>query len=167
VGENYISLLKRKKATTTSMTFFTSEYECKLDAKGRLVLPARIKTQLPEPDGEGQELVIRRGFEQCLIIYPMMEFKKVFSKISGLNEFNEEYRKLQRNFLAGVVTVELDSNGRFLIPKNMLTYAQVDKDAMLVGTGNKVEIWNPTIYEKHLIQDPSELSKLAEKYLNE
>lgn len=167
MGENYISLLKRKKATTTSMTFFTSEYECKLDAKGRLVLPARIKTQLPEPNGEGQELVIRRGFEQCLIIYPMVEFKKVFSKISGLNEFNEEYRKLQRNFLAGVVTVELDSNGRFLIPKNMLTYAQVDKDAMLVGTGNKVEIWNPAIYEKHLIQDPSELSKLAEKYLNE
>ena len=167
MGENYISLFKRKKATTTSMTFFTSEYECKLDAKGRLVLPARIKTQLPEPNGEGQELVIRRGFEQCLIIYPMVEFKKVFSKISGLNEFNEEYRKLQRNFLAGVVTVELDSNGRFLIPKNMLTYAQVDKDAMLVGTGNKVEIWNPKIYERHLIQDPSELSKLAEKYLNE
>jgi len=149
------------------MTFFTSEYECKLDAKGRLVLPARIKTQLPEPDGEGQELVIRRGFEQCLIIYPMVEFKKVFSKISSLSEFNEEYRKLQRNFLAGVVTVELDSNGRFLIPKSMLSYAQVDKDAMLVGTGSKVEIWNPSIYEKHLIQDPGELSKLAEKYLNE
>lgn len=149
------------------MTFFTSEYECKLDAKGRLALPARIKAQLPEPEGEGQELVIRRGFEQCLIIYPMVEFKKVFSKISGLNEFNEEYRKLQRNFLSGVVTVELDSNGRFLIPKAMLSYAQVDKDAMLVGTGNKVELWNPSVYEKHLIQDPSELSKLAEKYLNE
>ena len=147
------------------MTFFTSEYESKLDAKGRLVLPARIKSQLPE--GESQELVIRRGFEPCLIVYPMVEFKKVFSKISGLNEFNEEYRKLQRNFLSGVVTVELDGNGRFLIPKNMLTYAQVDKHAMLVGTGNKVEIWNPSIYEKHLIQDPGELSKLAEKYLNE
>ena len=147
------------------MTFFTSEYESKLDAKGRLVLPARIKAQLPE--GESRELVIRRGFEPCLIVYPMVEFKKVFSKISGLNEFNEEYRKLQRNFLSGVVTVELDGNGRFLIPKNMLTYAQIDKDAMLVGTGSKVEIWNPTIYEKHQIQDPSELSKLAEKYLNE
>ncbi len=147
------------------MTFFTSEYESKLDAKGRLVLPARIKSQLPE--GESQELVIRRGFEPCLIVYPMVEFKKVFSKISGLSEFNEEYRKLQRNFLSGVVTVELDGNGRFLIPKNMLTYAQIDKDAMLVGTGSKVEIWNPTIYEKHLIRDPGELSKLAEKYLNE
>ncbi len=147
------------------MTFFTSEYECKLDAKGRLVLPARIKSQLPE--GDIQELAIRRGFEPCLILYPMVEFKKVFSKISGLNEFNEEYRKLQRNFLSGVVTVELDSNGRFLLPKNMLMYAQIDKEAMLVGTGNKVEIWNPSIYEKHLINDPGELSKLAEKHLNE
>ena len=157
--------VKERRTTTTSMTFFTSEYESKLDTKGRLVLPARIKIQLPE--GESQELVIRRGFEPCLIVYPMVEFKKVFSKISGLNEFNEEFRKLQRNFLSGVVTVELDGNGRFLIPKNMLTYAQIDKEAILVGTGSKVEIWNPTTYEKYQIQDPGELSKLAEKYLNE
>lgn len=152
------------------MTFFTSEFECKLDAKGRLILPSRIKAQLPDPDSNregGDELVIRKGFEPCLILYPMVEFKKVFSKISGLNEFNEEYRKLQRNFLSGVVTVELDSNGRFLIPKNMLTYAQLDKEVMLVGTGNKVEVWKPSIYEKHQITDPSELSKLAGKYLNE
>ncbi|MEO5602823.1 MAG: division/cell wall cluster transcriptional repressor MraZ [Cyclobacteriaceae bacterium] len=147
------------------MTFFTSEYECKLDSKGRLVLPARIKAQLPE--NGGNELVIRRGFEPCLTLYPMVEFRKVFSKISGLNEFNEEYRKLQRNFLSGVVTVELDNNGRFLIPKNMLAYARIDKDAMLVGMGNKVEVWSPPIYEKQIIQDPGELSKLAEKYLSE
>ena len=147
------------------MTFFTSEYECKLDAKGRLVLPARIKSQLPE--GDGQELVIRKGFEQCLLVYPVVEFKKVFSKISGLSEFNEEYRKLQRNFLSGVVTVELDGNGRFLLPKNMLTYANIDKEVLLVGTGTKLEAWNPAIYGKHQIQDPGELSKLAEKYLNE
>ena len=146
------------------MTFFTSEYECKLDVKGRIALPARIKSQLPE--GE-QELVIRRGFEACLILYPMVEFKKVFSKISALNEFNEEFRKLQRNFFSGTATVELDNMGRFVIPKNMLAYAQLDKEVILVGTGNKVEVWNPAIYEKHIIQDPGELSKLAEKYLNE
>jgi len=151
------------------MTFFTSEYESKLDAKGRLVLPARIKAQLPlaHGEGDGQELVIRRGLEQNLIIYPMVEFKKVFAKISGLNEFNAEYRALQRNFMAGIATVEMDGNGRILIPKNMLTYAQLDKDLMLVGVGNRVEVWNPAIYEKHLIQDPSELSKLAEKHLLE
>ena len=146
------------------MTFFTSEFECKLDAKGRLVLPSRIKSQLPEGSAE---MVIRKGFEPCLILYPVVEFKKVFSKISGLSEFNEEYRKLQRNFLSGVVTVELDNNGRLLIPRNLLTYAQLDKDALLVGIGSKVELWNPTVYEKHQITDPSELSKLAGKYLNE
>ena len=140
-------------------------FRSKLDAKGRLVLPARIKAQLPE--GDVQELVIRRGFEPCLIVYPMVEFKKVFSKISSLNEFQQENRTLQRNFLSGVVTVELDGNGRMLIPKHLLAYAQVDKDAVLVGTGTKVEMWNPSVYEKHLIQDPSELSKLAEKHLNE
>jgi len=146
------------------MTFFTSEYESKLDPKGRLVLPARVKAQLPEGSNE---LVIRKGFEQCLIIYPMVEFKKVFSKISSLNEFNEEYRKLQRNFFSGTATVEMDAMGRFLIPRNMLQYAQLDKEVVLIGMGNKVEVWNPAIYEKHLIQDPGELSKLAEKYLNE
>lgn len=147
------------------MTFFTSEYETRLDAKGRLALPARIKAQLPE--GEPQELVIRRGFEPCLIIYPMVEFKKVFSKISALSEFNEENRRLQRNFLSGVQTVELDGAGRFLIPKTMLTYAQLDKDVLLVGLGTKVEAWNRDQYEKHLIKEPSELSKLAEKHLME
>lgn len=147
------------------MTFFTSEFESKLDTKGRLVLPAKIKAQLPS--GEGEELVIRRGFEPCLIIYPMVEFKKVFSKISGLSEFNEEYRKLQRNFFSGTATVELDANGRFVIPKNMLNYAQLEKDLILIGMGNKVEVWNPSMYEKHLIKDSSELSKLAEKYLTE
>lgn len=155
---------KEKKTTTTSMTFFTSEFECKLDAKGRLILPSRIKAQLPE--GDPQELVIRKGFEPCLLLYPMVEFKKVFSKISALNEFNEENRALQRNFLSGVVTIELDASGRFVLPRNLMTYAQLEKEALLVGTGTKVEVWNPTVYEKYLIQDPGELSKLADRYLN-
>jgi len=145
------------------MTFFTSEYEVKLDAKGRLGLPARIKAQLPE--GE-QEVVIRRGFEQCLILYPMVEFQKVFSTISGLNEFSKENRDIQRSLLSGVVTVELDGSGRMLIPKNLLVYAGLEKDVLLVGTGSKVEIWEPNIYRKNLISDPGDLSKLAEKYLN-
>lgn len=147
------------------MTFFTSEYEATVDAKGRLLLPSRIKAQMPEESS--QELVLRRGFEPCLILYPMVEFRKVFARISGLSEFNEEYRRLQRNFLSGVATIELDGNGRFLIPKVMLSYAQIEKDVVLVGTGSKVEIWRPSVYEKHLIKDPAELSKLAEKYLNE
>jgi len=96
-----------------------------------------------------------------------VEYKKIYSKIAGLNEFNEEYRKLQRNFFRGSATVELDGTGRFLIPKLMMNYGGLKKDAVLVGMGNKVEIWNPEEYEKHLISDPSEFSKLAQKYLDD
>jgi MraZ protein len=147
------------------MAFFTSEYECKLDAKGRVVLPARIKSSLPE--SSGNELVLRRGFEPCLVLYPMVEYKKIFNKVAGLSEFNEEYRKLQRNFFRGNTTVELDSMGRFLIPKLMLNYAGLEKEAIVVGMGNRIEIWNPERYEEHLIQDQSEFSALAQKFLDE
>ena len=145
--------------------FFTSEYECKLDAKGRLVLPAKIKTNLPE--ASGNEVVITRGFEPCLILYSMIEFKKIYAKVAGLSEFKEESRRIKRNFFRGSSTVELDSAGRFVIPRPMLNYAKLEKEAMVVGMGNKVEIWNPALYEQNLIQDPAEYSRLAEKYLDE
>ncbi len=152
------------------MYFFTSEYECRLDAKGRLVLPAKIKANLPASLTDGKEetyeVVLRRGFEPCLVLYPITEYKKIYARISGLNEFNEEYRKLQRNFFRGNTQVELDNMGRFLIPKSMIKYAQLDKDVMVVGMGNRVEIWNPELYEAYLIKDETEFSALAQKYLD-
>jgi MraZ protein len=147
------------------MAYFSSEYECKLDVKGRIVLPARIKSNLPEASGDA--IVVVRGFEPCLVVYPLIEWKKVFSKVAGLNEFNEEYRNFQRNFLRGSTETELDGNGRFIIPKTMLKHAQIDKDVIVVGMGNRIEIWNPELYEKFLISDPGEFSKLAEKYLGD
>jgi MraZ protein len=147
------------------MSHFSSEYECRLDAKGRIVLPAKIKAQLPE--ASGNTIVVTRGFEPCLVVYPQVEWKKVFSKVSGLNEFNEEYRNFQRNFLRGNTEVDLDSNGRFLIPKTMLKYAQIEKEVIVVGMGNRVELWNPSVYEKFLINDQKEFSKLAEKFLGD
>jgi MraZ protein len=147
------------------MAFFTSEYRGKLDAKGRLVLPAKMKGNLPE--ASSSELFMREGFEPCLELYPLIEYKKIYSKIAGLNEFNAEYRKLQRNFFRGSTTVELDSAGRLLIPKSMLQYANLDKEIVVVGMGNRMEIWNPEEYEKFLIKDPQELSELAEKHLTD
>ncbi len=147
------------------MSFFSSEYECKLDAKGRIVLPAKIKSNLPE--SSGHEIVLRRGFEPCLVAYPMIEFNKIYSRIAGLNEFNEEYRRLQRNFFSGNTVVELDSMGRFIIPKTMIRFAQLEKDVIVVGMGNRVEVWNPKLYEEYLIKDQKEFSALAEKYLND
>jgi MraZ protein len=147
------------------MAFFTGEYDCKLDAKGRMVLPAKIKNSLPE--GSGDEIVVRRGFEPCLVLYPMLEYKKIFSKIAGLNEFNAEYRNLQRNFFRGNAIVELDSAGRILIPKNMLAFAGLEKESIVVGMGNRVEIWDASKYDEYLIKDQQEFSDLAEKHLFE
>ena len=146
------------------MTFFTSEYECKLDVKGRLILPSRIKANLPS--GPGSELVIGLGFDPCLNVYPISEFNKIYSRIAGLSEFNPEYRKLQRNFFRGNTVVELDNNGRFLIPKNMLQYASLDKDVVVIGMGNKVEIWNPELYRSQLYHDQAEFSDNVQKYLD-
>jgi len=145
------------------VAFFTSEYTGKLDAKGRLVLPAKMKANLPE--ASSNELFMREGFEPCLELYPLLEYKKIYSKIAGLNSFNAEYRRLQRNFFRGSATVELDTAGRLLIPKSMLQYANLDKEIVIVGMGNRMEIWNPEQYEKFLINDPQELSDLAEKHL--
>ena len=147
------------------MLFITGEYECKLDAKGRLVLPSKLKASLP--DASGSELFLVKGFEPCLLLYPQVEYKKIFSRIARLNEFNVEYRKLQRNLFRGSTQVELDSSGRFLIPKMMLTFAGLARESVLVGMGNRMEIWDPAKYEEYLIKDPEELSRLAEKYLNE
>ncbi len=147
------------------MAFFTSEYECKLDTKGRLVLPAKIKTNLPEVSTN--ELVIRKGFEPNLILYPMVEYKKIHHKISSLSEFNPEQRKLKRNFFRSIAQVELDSANRMLIPKTMLAHAQIEKEAILIGMGNYIEMWNPTVFNDHLIEDMNEYSELAQKFLDE
>ena len=149
----------------THMAFFTSEYECKLDAKGRLVLPAKIKTNLPEVSTS--DLVLRKGFESNLILYPMLEYKKLHHKISALSEFNPEQRKLKRIFFRSIAQVEMDSAGRILIPKTMLAHSKIEKETLLIGMGNYIEIWNPDEFENSLGADGNEYSDLAQKYLDE
>ena len=145
------------------MTLFNSEYDCKLDAKGRLALPSKVKAMLPE--GAGNELVLRRGFEACLVLYPMLEYKKIYGRLKSLSEFNEEDRLFQRTFFRGNVDVELDSAGRINLPKRMMEFAGLEKEVVLVGLGNRLEIWNPDRYEENLIQDDAEYSKMAQKLL--
>jgi MraZ protein len=146
------------------MAFFSGEYESKLDAKGRLVLPARIKSNLPETN-KGN-IVITRGFEPCLVIYSLLEWNKVLSKIAGLSEFNDEQRNLQRNLISRSSEAELDNLGRFVIPKKMIEYAKLEgAEITILGIGNKIEVWNSSQYDQIQIKDSAELSKLAEKYL--
>jgi len=145
------------------MSFFTSEYTCKLDAKGRLVLPARFKAALPEVSGN--QLVIGHGFDPCLVLYPTVEFKKIEARISSLSEFDPENRRLQRAFFNSHTEVELDGTGRFLIPKKALAYAQLEKEAILIGIGKKVEVWSPALYAQYMTDSPDEYSELVQKKL--
>ncbi|MBU2913958.1 MULTISPECIES: division/cell wall cluster transcriptional repressor MraZ [Reichenbachiella] len=147
------------------MAFFTSEYECKLDAKGRLALPAKIKANLPEVSGN--ELVVMKGFDPNLVVYTMLEFKKIQSKFASLSDFDTDQRRLKRNFFRSVAPVELDSAGRFLIPKAWIDHAKLEKNVTVIGTGSTVEIWNPDLYDDYLIADSEEYSDLAKKFLDE
>ena len=147
------------------MAFFTSEHECKLDAKGRLVLPSRLKSVLPE--ASKKSIIIRKGFDPNLIIYPLHEFQNIYTRINSLNEFSSEQRKLKRNLFSSISQIDLDSNGRFLLPKSMISHTGLEKDVILVGMGNVIELWSPDNYKKYLINDANEFSKLAQKYLDE
>ncbi len=144
------------------MTFFTYFYDTKLDAKGRLVLPSKLKAQLPP--GEDQEIVIKLGYEPCLTLYPIGEFKKVFSRISALPEFIEENRTLQRSYMFDSMGIPFDAAGRLLIPKSMLAYASIEKDVRLVGVGTKLELWNPQILQQHKLE-PGRVGELTEKVM--
>tara|TARA_Y100000816_G_scaffold90640_1_gene62553 strand:- start:2145 stop:2588 length:444 start_codon:yes stop_codon:yes gene_type:complete len=146
------------------MAFFTGEHECKLDAKGRLVLPSRLKSVLPE--ASKSSIIIRKGFEPNLIIYSLHEFQNIYTRINSLNEFSSEQRKLKRNLFSSISQVDLDSNGRFLIPKNMINHTNLKKDVILIGMGNIIEVWNPGLYNKNLISSSKEFSNLAQKYLD-
>jgi MraZ protein len=143
------------------MVYFSSEYEVKIDAKGRMVLPARIKANLPQESGAN--IVISRGFEPCLVIRPQSEFMKILERLQGLNEFDAANRNFQRKMLSGSTDVELDANARFLIPKMMLQYAGLEKDAIIVGMGDRIEIWNPKAYRRFLNDDPEEFAKMAQE----
>ncbi|KEO75105.1 division/cell wall cluster transcriptional repressor MraZ [Anditalea andensis] len=147
------------------MASFISEFKCKLDPKGRLVLPAKFKAALPET--LGNELVLRKGEDPCIVVYPGFEFKKIYNKVAALSEFNPQERKFKRQFLSGLAEAELDNSGRFLIVKHMLEYAGIDKEAILVGMGSNIEIWDPEKYQAYSSMDQDEYSGLAEKYLGQ
>lgn len=144
---------------------FSSEYYCKLDAKGRLVLPAKLKAALPETFGN--ELVMRRGFDPCLVLYPMNEYRKLDNKVSALDDFDPKQRNFKRSFYRGNTEIELDSTGRFLIPKPFLGFAGISKEVIVVGMGKTIEIWDPERYDNFLINDPEVFADQARTYLSD
>ena len=146
------------------MTGFLGEFEATLDAKGRFLLPAGFKKQLPE--GESSQFVINRGFEKCLALYPVKNWEPLFADISRLNDFDPKVREFRRYFLNGATLVEPDSAGRLLVPPNLKVHADLTKDIVLVAAVNKIEIWDSNKY-KQLFDSfsPDAFSSLAQEVM--
>ncbi len=147
------------------MIGFIGEYESTIDAKGRFLLPAGFKKQLPEQ--ESYAFVINRGFEKCLTLYPIQSWEPIFKEISQLNDFDPKVREFRRYFLNGAVHLELDSAGRVLLPKNLLEHASLEKDIVLVSAVNKIEIWDKNKYQQFFESfSPEAFSNLANEVMN-
>lgn len=145
------------------MNAIVGTYECKVDAKGRVSLPAALKKQLPTlADG----FVLKRSiYEKCLELWPMEEWQKMVVHINSLNRFVKENDVFIRKFMAGVKQVEVDDAGRMLMAKDLLEYANISKEVVLSSKLNVIEIWDKEAYEKLLEDDSFDFAELASKVM--
>lgn len=139
-------------------------YECKVDAKGRLLLPAPLKKQLASSLQNG--FVLKRSvFQPCLELYPMREWDLMMQKINTLNRFVKKNNDFIRRFTAGVKVVEIDALGRLLVPKDLVIFASIAKEVVFSSAVNIVEIWDKDLYEKSISGEDLDFADLAEEVM--
>ena len=148
------------------MEHLIGTYECKVDSKGRVLMPIALKKQLSKLISEG--FVLKRSvFNHCIEMYPVSEWSKLMDKLNGLNRFNKKNNDFIRRFTAGVKSVEMDNSGRFLISKDLIKYASIDKEIVLSSSVNILEIWNKSTYEKVINEATLDFGVLAEEVMGD
>tara|TARA_B100001778_G_scaffold193368_1_gene159381 strand:- start:1519 stop:1983 length:465 start_codon:yes stop_codon:yes gene_type:complete len=146
------------------MRHFIGSYECKLDSKGRIMIPVAIKKQLNPILSKG--FVIKRAvFNKCLELYPIDEWNILMERVNSLNRFNKKNNDFIRRFTAGVRTIKIDSSGRLLIPKNLISYVNIKKEIVISSTVNILEIWDKSNYEKAIDEATIDFGSLAEEVM--
>lgn len=141
-------------------------YECKADAKGRLMLPVALKKQLISSLAKG--FVLKRAvFQPCLELYPLIEWEALMQKVNNLNRFKKKNNDFIRRFTAGVKAIELDVSGRLLIPKDLISFAGIKKEIVVSSAVNIVEIWDKAHYEKAIDDASSDFASLAEDVMGQ
>ena len=146
------------------MNSLIGTYECKADAKGRLALPVALKKQL-SPVLENGFVIKRAVFQPCLELYPMQEWEQLMQKINKLNRFKKKNNDFIRRFTAGVKIVEVDGNGRLLIPKDLVGFANISKEVVLSSAVNIIEIWDKSSYETAIDEAADDFADLAEEVM--
>lgn len=139
-------------------------YECKADAKGRLMLPASYKKQLADVLSKG--FVLKRSvFQPCLELYPRSEWDILMQKMNKLNRFKKKNNDFIRRFTAGVKEIEVDASGRILIPKDLTAFAGIEKQLVLSSAINIIEIWDKKHYELAIEEATDDFADLAEEVM--
>jgi|TARA_B110000305_G_scaffold242210_1_gene321270 MraZ protein len=139
-------------------------FECKADVKGRLMLPISIKRQLGNQINES--FILKRSvFQRCLELHPYSEWKLTMDKVNKLNRFLKKNNDFIRMYTAGVRVVDLDSNGRILIPKDLLKTHFSKNNLVLTSAINMVEIWDKESYEKVINNSEIDFADLSEKVM--
>lgn len=134
-------------------------YTPKIDAKGRMALPAKFRTQL------GAGMVMSRGQERCVYLLPQEEFRRIAMQIQHTSMGNKAARDYLRVFLSGAVDQEPDRQGRVLVPQMLRDYAHLDSDIVVIGVGTRAEIWNRTAWENYLQEQEQGYSDIADDVL--
>ncbi|CAI8439142.1 MAG: Transcriptional regulator MraZ [Polaribacter sejongensis] len=139
-------------------------YECKADAKGRLMFSSAFKKQLSAVLQDG--FVLKRAvFQPCLELYPIKEWDLMMEKINKLNRFKKKNNDFIRRFTAGVKKVELDATGRVLIPKDLFEFAGIKKQVVMSSSVNIIEIWDKQKYEKAIDDASDDFADLVEEVM--
>ena len=132
-----------------------SEYNHTIDAKGRLIIPVKYR------EGLGETFVVTRGIDGCLFFYTENEWQAIMNKLNELRMTNKKAREFTRFLLGGATEVELDSQGRILVPAFLREYADLEKEVVLVGMGNHIEVWSKAKYEQ--VMSDTNIEEIAEE----
>jgi len=139
---------------------FMGEYQHSIDEKGRLIIPAKFREAL------GAQFVVTRGLDNCLFVYPNAEWATLEQKLKSLPLMKSDARAFTRFFFSGATECELDKQGRINIPKNLCEYAKLEKECVVIGVSNRVEIWSKEVWEQYFQQSEQSFNEIAEKLVD-
>ena len=138
---------------------FMGEYHHSIDNKGRMIVPSKFRDEL------GEMFIITRGLDQCLFGYPLSEWALIEEKLKGLPLTKKDARAFTRFFFSGATESELDKQGRINIPAPLLQYAKLEKECVILGVSNRIEIWSKQIWEDYFSQSEESFAEIAENMI--
>ncbi len=139
---------------------FMGEYQHNIDTKGRIIVPAKYREHVEDV------FVITRGLDQCLFGYPMEEWRRLEEKVRSLPVTKKDARAFARFFFSGAVECEIDKQGRINLPKNLLNYAKIEKECMILGVSSRIEIWGQSVWDDYLDQSEDSFAEIAENLID-